>query len=187
MAVNLRKDPSNRIIKLERSCFYLNQKKKSGIIKFTIVTLIGSVVILLTLLILVDRERNSIYYEMEIDNPSVPPSDDKITYRKEVAKPGLVFVKYTTEGSGEEDSKRSIADSITGLKEHYSIVIIDMIDKNNEDWYAVYIDNENSIRLIEDTSPEDLTEVEKKVKDYYESLDDPKSPILKYSKNPILE
>ena len=64
---------------------------------------------------------------MEVDNSSLP-TVKKITYREEVAKPVLVLVKYTPEGSGVYLT-RTIADSITGLKEHYSIVIIDMIEK----------------------------------------------------------
>lgn len=72
------------------------------------------------------------------------------------------------------------------LQEHYSTVVIELFDKNEQNWYGIYMKGDTVINYIQDNKSEEQTEIEKLLNDYYNGLDSPEFPILKFSKDPIL-
>jgi hypothetical protein len=167
-------------------CSYLQRKiidtkQWEGLILITIYRKTGFSAILFCLFILSACE-DPIYNELGVDGENVPSFS--VTDRTE--KKRLVRVNYKSVGSGEEDAKQSVADSFIRLKEEYGGVIVKLTDKEGENWYGVYIKNKNFIDGLGNTDSEELTEDAKMLKSFHESYDDPQYPIIKFSKEPIL-
>ncbi|TWT25765.1 hypothetical protein [Planomicrobium sp. CPCC 101110] len=126
---------------------------------------------------------NSVYEEMGVDENNIPPFNE--TERQEGANKSLIAVKLMTEGSGEEDAKKSIADSFALLKEEYRTVSVELEDADQENWYGVYLQDDTAIQNMKHATTE-LTTEEKAVMKYYEELENPEFPIIEFSENPIL-
>ena len=91
-----------------------------------------------------------------------------------------------TKGSGEEEAKKSIADSFALLKEEYRTVTIELEDVDQENWYGFYMQDDTAIQNMKHSTT-DLTIEEKAVMNYYEGLKNPEFPIIEFSPNPILQ
>ena len=127
---------------------------------------------------------NSVYDEMEVDENNIPSFTE--TERFEGANKSLITVNLVTEGSEEQDAKKSIADSFAKLKEEYRTVFIELEDADQEDWYGIYMQDDTAIQNVRNSSTE-LTAEEKAVVKYYEGVENPEFPIIVFSSNPILE
>lgn len=94
------------------------------------------------------------------------------------------MVKIITEGSGEEETKKSIVDPFAKLKEEYRTVSIELEDADQESWYGIYMQDDTAIHNIMETTTE-VTKEEKGVLKYYEELADPEFPFIEFLSNPI--
>lgn len=127
---------------------------------------------------------SSVYDEIGVDENGIPPFTEM--ERLEGANKSLLTVKLITEGSGEEEAKKSIADSFTKLKEEYRTVVIELEDADQESWYGIYMQDDTAIHNIMESTTE-VTKEEKAVLKYYEELADPEFPIIEFSANLILK
>lgn len=127
---------------------------------------------------------NSVYDEMGVDENDIPAFTE--TERQEAAGKSLISVKLVTQGTGEEEARKSIADSLAMLQEEYRAVSIELEDADQEDWYGVYLQDDTAIHNMERSTTE-LSKEEKVVMQYYEGLETPEFPIIVFSQDSILQ
>ncbi|MBU9673355.1 hypothetical protein KQ939_00545 [Planococcus sp. CP5-4] len=140
--------------------------------------------VLFIAVLLLSACNNSVYDEMEVDENNIPHFIE--TERFEGANKSLIVVKLTTEGSGEEAAKKSIANSFALLKEEYRAVSVELEDADQGNWYGIYLQDDTAIQNIQHSTTK-LTREEKAIMNCYEGLENKEFPIVEFSVNPILQ
>ncbi|MFP3323475.1 hypothetical protein R0K05_10210 [Planococcus sp. SIMBA_160] len=126
----------------------------------------------------------SIYDEMGVNENNIPSFTEE--ERLEGANKNLIAVKLTTNGSGEEEAKKSIADSFALLQEEYRTVAVELEDADQESWYGFYMQDDTAIQNLKN-STDKLTTAEKAIMNYYEEMENPEFPIIEFSSSSILQ
>ena len=141
--------------------------------------------LLIGILLFLSACSNSIYNELGV-SADEPPSF-KEADRREGSNKTFVMVELVSEGSGEEDAKKLIADAFTKLKEEYRVAAVELVDEEEQDWYGVYMEDDTVINYITALPVEELTSGEKALLSYYEGLEEPAFPVVHFSQDPIFE
>ncbi|RNF38289.1 hypothetical protein [Planococcus salinus] len=146
---------------------------------------LGPVFWMLAIALVLSACSDPIYSELGVSADESPLFEEKD--RREGAKKTFIMVDLASEGSGEDDAKKSMADSFSKLKEEYRVATIMLIDKEQEDWYGVYMEDDTVINYIKASTEENLMEEEKALLDFYRSVEDSDFPVIHFSSEPILD
>jgi hypothetical protein len=127
---------------------------------------------------------NPVYNRLNVDGNNVPPF--AVLDRKESEDTLFVSTHYKTEGSGEKDAKKMVADALYRMEEsQFEGVVVKVTDEDNEVWYGVYVDEHYLNSKKYDGSVE--LEEEKQLIEYLQNIDPIYYPLIKFSSKPIIE
>ena len=110
-----------------------------------------------------DDSRDSIVFEkLEVSQDEAVPEFTLLS-REEMDKQKMRYTKVVIKDAGEQAARLSVADSFSGLNDHFSSGLVDVIDKEGNKYRAIYIGG----YYEENFSPEN--EYEKEVLELYRS------------------
>lgn len=88
---------------------------------------------------------------------------------------------------GEQYARDIVAERFRMWEDPYSASIIKVTDKNDDDWYALYV---RSSEVLNDLNRIDLKEQTKEeivLEDFFSKVINPRYPFIMFSEEPILE
>ncbi|WP_409294184.1 hypothetical protein V1498_13210 [Peribacillus sp. SCS-26] len=143
----------------------------------------GEFLILLLFLILLAAGGQTIYSAFGNKAEDVP--DFTVQQREE--SDGVVQVHYVIEGSGSADAKKMAAASFKRLSDTYNAIALKITDRKDEEWYGVYMENENAVRGLHTSMNREMAEIHQQLKQFHNGLEKHTYPVIEFSKEPILE
>jgi hypothetical protein len=109
----------------------------------------------------------TIYEQLEVTE-SDPPPKRTVLNREEMTNKTLRYTEIKIDEVGEKVARLSVADSFSGLNDHFSSGIVDVIDSEDNKYRAVYIGNDNTVDYIENNNSKN--EYEKEVLELYDAM-----------------
>jgi hypothetical protein len=119
-----------------------------------------------------------IFKELGVSQSGAVP-DFTLLNREEMANKDMRYTEVEIEDIGEQAARLFVADSFSGLNDHFSSGLIDVVDQEGNKYRAIYIGNYNK----ENFSTEN--EYEKEVLELYQSREkenDEKMPYIEFEK-----
>lgn len=121
-----------------------------------------------------------IYEKLEVNDFDSPPKSTVLT-RKEMTNKTLRYTEIKIEKAGEEAARLSVADGFSGLNDHFSSGIVDVIDSEAHKYRAIYIGNDNTVDYIKNNDLKN--EYEKVVLELYDAMEEAneKMPYIEFT------